>query len=287
MPAVAPSGAKPMATVIIPANNEESFIGPCLDALLASDPSPGPLRIIVAANACRDGTVAAAQARSEAAANRGWHLDVLDLAEPGKLNALNEADAAAGPGPRIYLDADVTVSPPLLSQLVDTLDRPEPVYASGTIRIRPSGGLVGRSYARFWATVPFMSEGVPGCGLFAVNESGRARWGAFPDIISDDTYVRLLFAPHERHGVPAEYDWPIVAGFGRLVKVRRRQDRGVGEIRERFPELLKNDDKRPIGPGGLLQRLVRHPIGFAVYSTVALAVRYGPQRAGAGWTRGR
>jgi glycosyltransferase involved in cell wall biosynthesis len=276
-----------MATVIIPANNEERFIGPCLDALLASDPSPGALRIVVAANGCHDDTVALARSRAAAAERRGWLLTVLDLAAPGKLNALNEADALAGPGPRIYLDADVTVTPPLLAQLVEVLARPEAAYASGTIRIRTTGGFIMRAYARFWASVPFMSEGVPGCGLFAVNEAGRARWGAFPDIISDDTYVRLLFRPHERHSVPAVFDWPIVSGFGRLVKVRRRQDRGVGEIEERYPELLRNDDKKPMGAGGVLRRLMRNPLGFAAYVCVALAVRYGPGHAGAGWARGR
>ncbi len=45
-------------------------------------------------------------------------------------------------------------------------------------------GAVSRAYARLWARVPFMARGVPGCGLFALNAAGRARWGDWPAIIS-------------------------------------------------------------------------------------------------------
>ncbi|GGX48679.1 hypothetical protein GCM10007385_15890 [Tateyamaria omphalii] len=276
-----------MATIIIPANNEEAYLGACLDALLASDPTPDVVCVIVAANACTDDTVTLAQSRSTDFQKKGWVLHVLDLAQPGKLNALNVADARAADGPRIYLDADVIVTPPLLAQLLEKLDRSDPTYASGTLRIKPTGGLVWHAYARFWASVPFMSQGVPGCGLFAVNEAGRSKWGLFPDIISDDTYVRLLFKPEERHSVEASYDWPIVSGFKRLVKVRRRQDRGVAEIEERYPELLDNDDKLPMGTTGLLQRFLRNPLGFMAYCSVALAVRYMPAAAETEWARGR
>lgn len=276
-----------MATIIIPASNEEGYIGPCLDALLASGPTAVPVHVIVAANACRDATVRLARARTAGFEGRGWRLSVLDIAEPGKPNALNRADAISGPGARIYLDADVVVAPELVAQLLAVLARPEAAYASGTIRVQPTGSFVWRAYARFWATVPFLSEGVPGCGLFAVNERGRARWGVFPDIISDDTYVRLLFAPDERHSVPATYDWPVVSGFARLVRVRRRQDRGVDEIRARFPELMANDEKRPMGLAGAIRRLLANPVGFVAYCSVALAVRFGPRVSGPDWARGR
>lgn len=276
-----------MTNIIIPANNEAAYIGPCLDALLASDAVPVPVHVIVAANACHDATAAHAREREGGFAHRGWRLTVLDLPSPGKPNALNEADACAGPGPRIYLDADVIVAPGLVAQLVAVLDRAEAAYASGTIRVRPTGGFVWQAYGRFWASVPFLREGVPGCGLFAVNDPGRRRWGRFPDIISDDTYVRLLFAPQERHGVQATYDWPVVSGFARLVRVRRRQDRGVEEIRARFPELMVNDEKRSMGLGGALRRLVGNPVGFVAYCAVALAVRFAPGASGTDWARGR
>ncbi len=47
-----------MISVIIPANNEEGYIGTCLDLLLASDPpAKGAMQVIVVANGCMDDTV--------------------------------------------------------------------------------------------------------------------------------------------------------------------------------------------------------------------------------------
>src|SRR5690606_35650380 len=150
-----------------------------------------------------------------------------ELAQGGKPGALNAGDAAARGPMRAYLDADVTVSPPLLAQIVAVLVQAGPAYASGRVNITTRQSRVSRAYARIWRQVPFMRQGVPGCGFFAVNAVGRARWTEFPAIISDDTFVRLQFAPTERHLVQAGYDWPIAEGFGALVRVRRRQDAGV------------------------------------------------------------
>lgn len=273
------------ATVILPASNEAALIGACLQALSASDPVTGGVQVIVVANGCRDDTAALARSFAERFAARGWTLDVLELAEGGKLGALNAGDAVACAPIRVYLDADVILTPQLLAQVVDVLDVPAPRYASGALRITARGA-ISRAYARMWARVPFMRDGVPGCGLFAVNAAGRARWGEFPDIISDDTFVRLSFTPEERIGVPAPYDWPIAEGFGRLVRVRRRQDAGVEQITKDYPHLLKNDDKKVLSKRDKVKLALRDPLGFAVYSGVAMMVRL-TKRDGQGWSRGR
>ncbi|MBW7921140.1 MAG: glycosyltransferase family 2 protein [Rubellimicrobium sp.] len=270
--------------VIIPAANEAARIGACLAALAASDDPGLPVAVIVVANGCRDATAQVARDAGAAIAARGWAMQVLELAEGGKTRALNAGDAATGAGLRLYLDADVTPGPGLLAALARALAGEAAAYASGRVRITGRGA-VARAYARVWARVPFMARGVPGCGAFAVNRAGRARWGAWPDIISDDTFARLQFRPGERHLVAAAYDWPVAEGFGALVRVRRRQDRGVAEIAARFPDLLRNDDKAPPGAAGLLRLLVRDPAGLAVYAGVALAVRL--KRGDAGWSRGR
>lgn len=272
-------------SILIPASNEAALIGACLDALLASGDPGRPVEVIVIANGCTDATAQAARDRTAAALARGWTLRVIDLAQGGKPGALNAGDAAATGAMRMYLDADVTVSPPLLAQVAAVLDRDAPAYASGRVRIAGGGSAVSRAYAATWARVPFMARGVPGCGLFAVNAAGRARWGEFPPIISDDTFARLQFAAVERHAVPAPYDWPIAQGFGPLVRVRRRQDAGVLEIAQRYPLALVNDDKARLGPSGAARLALGGPVGFAVYAAVALAVRLG--RQGPDWSRGR
>lgn len=287
----------PSLTVIIPANNEEAYIGPCLEAVIAStfsdapatpDEDPGAPRreIIVAANGCTDATVPLARRHIPAAAAAGWRLVVLDLPAPGKLGALNAADRAAQGSARVYLDADIVVSPPLMAALRTALDRPTPVYASGSLTIPRARSWVTRAYSRIWLRVPFMTDCVPGCGVFAVNAAGRARWGDFPAIIADDTFVRLSFAPEERITVPAPFSFPMIEGFSRLVRVRRRQDAGVTEVAEKFPALMANEDKPAFGPGRLARLAASDPVGLAVYLSVAVAVRLGRGRTQT-WSRGR
>lgn len=276
-------------SLILPAHDEAGYIGPCLAALLASEPlrAGWQVQVIVVANGCRDATAAVARGFADRAAARGWTLRVIELADGGKLNALNVGDAAAAEGIRIYLDADVIAGTALVGQLVRVLDTAEPRYASGRPSVAPAQSRFTRAYARFWTRLPFVTRGVPGFGVFAVNPAGRARWADWPDIISDDTFARLQFAPAERIGVPEAYAWPMVEGFARLVRVRRRQDAGVTEIARRFPQLAANDDKARLSFGALLSLALRDPLGFGAYSAVALAVKTPAFRGTGGWARGR
>lgn len=273
-----------MLSVIVPASNEEALIGRCLGALFASDPAGVPVEAVVVANGCRDRTAAVAQEMEETARAAGWGLVVLDLAQGGKPGALNAGDAAARGGMRAYLDADVVVSPALVAALVAVLTRAAPVYASGTPMVPRAESAVTRAYARFWQRLPFARSPAPGYGLFAVNAAGRERWGAFPAIISDDSFVRMQFLPEERVQVAPTYDWPMVEGFEALVRVRRRQDAGVAEIARIWPDLPAREDKPRLTAPALAGLALRDPLGLAVYGAVSVAVRMGRSR---GWERGR
>lgn len=278
----------PPFAVIIPANNEARYIGPCLEALLAQDAAAGPLVIVLAANACWDATVTVARGYEARMQERGWRLICDDSPEPGKIKALNRADAlavAAGAVSRAYLDADVICEPPLIGQLRAMLDRPEAAYATGTLAVARATSWVTRAYADLWTRLPFVQGGAVGAGLFALNGAGRARWGEFPPVISDDTFARLNFTPAERHEVPARYHWPMVEGWRKLVRVRRRQDAGVAEIYRLFPQLRANEDKGDVRRGGLVRLAMSAPLGFIVYGLVRLTVRLRPPAAD--WSRGR
>jgi len=271
-------------SIIIPACNEAGYIDACLTALLAGT-GPGGAQVIVAANGCTDDTVTRAQAHGAGFAARGWRLEVLDLPALGKPGALDAGDAVALFPARAYLDADVTVSPPLMAQIAQALAAEAPRYASGT-QVVTARGRVSRAYARFWTQLPFVVDDVPGFGLYAVNAAGRARWGAFPRIISDDTFVRVQFKPDERVKVPATYDWPLIEGFAPLVRVRRRQDQGIREMASLYPGLMANEGKASPGTGWLIRRALADPVAFATYAAVKLAVRAG-QGGQSGWVRGR
>ena len=278
----------PVLSVILPAHDEAAYIRACLEALLASDRAGFDAEVIVVANACSDDTVGIAQGFEAVAREAGWGFQVIDTQTPGKLPALNQGDAAAKGTLRAYLDADVIVSPALMGQLVAALDRDAPRYASGSPLVSPARSRVTRAFARVWQRLPFVTQGVPGFGIFAVNAAGRARWGAFPeDIISDDTFVRLSFAPEERVRVATTYTWPMVEGLRNLVRVRRRQDEGVAEIAARFPELMRNDDISKPGAGTSLRLAVSDPLGFAAYALVKLLVKTPYASSANRWARGR
>lgn len=275
-----------MLSIIIPANNEAAWIKGCLKAVLKSKDVAGA-QIIVVANGCNDDTAKQARTFAGSAAAKGWALDVLEIAVGNKMVALNTGDAAAKGANLVYLDADVRVSESLLGKIEAVLENDTACYSSGQLKIATANSWVSRAYARIYAKVPFVTQGVPGAGIFAVNGPGRTRWDNFPDIISDDTFVRLQFAPSERVRVDAEYTWPLVEGFSNLVRVRRRQNDGVDEIALRYPELLSNDGKSRLGLVGIARLFLGDPIGFVVYAGVALAVKFTPRRKNSDWKRGR
>lgn len=273
-----------MFTVIVPASNEASLIGQCVGTLLASSfATPTSWELIVVANGCTDETAAIARSHSAAARASNVELCVLDLEQGNKLNAINVGEAHARYGTLVYIDADVLVSPTLLDELARTLQSEQPTYATGTLQIADARSWVTRAYSRFWSRLPFVVDGVAGCGVFAVNRQGRLRWGPFPQIISDDTFVRLHFAPSERISVSASFTWPMVEGFSNLVRVRRRQDQGVSEIAQKYPNLMHNEQKSQAHLGSLF---ARDPIGFVVYSLVAIFTKL-PTGKKQSWVRGR
>lgn len=271
-------------SVIVPACNEAAWIGACLGAIAASRGARG--QVVVVANGCADATADLARAMAPRLAAAGFGLTVLEVPALGKPGALDAGDGAAVHPTRVYLDADVTVAPDLLAALAAALDTPQPRLASGTPQVARAASAVTHAYARFWTRLPFVTHGCPAFGLYAVNAGGRARWGAFPRVISDDTFVRLSFAPQERLRLAQTYTWPMVEGFGPLVRVRRRQDQGVAEIAATHPHLMANEDKGRVSRGWLLRRLVADPLAFATYAAVTLAVRAG-WAGQSGWVRGR
>ena len=280
-----PSDKDHLLSVILPAHNEAGYIGTCLDSLLSQDAQAGPVEVVVAANGCKDTTVAVAREREQAFAARGWRLVVLDLPDGNKVGALNAGDAEATGAWRLYLDADIRCDPPLFGQLRTVLKQPSAIFVTGALRLAPARSWLTRRYGDFWMRLPFVRHGAVGAGLYAVNAAGRARWGRFPSVIADDGFARLQFRPDERIEVPAAYFWPLSEGFAAIVRVRRRQDAGTAELFGLYPELAQNEGKSPLGMAGLGRLALQAPISFLVYAAVTLAVR--SRRADVGWARGR
>lgn len=274
----------PVVSVIIPACNEARYIGACLKAVLSSDPLPKhTLEVVVVANGCTDDTVSIAKRFCAMAEPRGWRLRVMELSAGNKIAALNAGDEYAIGSIRVYLDADVVVGPELLTELTVELATSRARFATGTPRIDVPDNWAIAQYARFWQRLPYVRMGAPGFGIYAVNTNGRARWGMFPDVIADDTFVRVHFSPSERVQVAAGYRWPMVDSLSRLLRVRRRQDQGTAQVAAMFPDLIVNEGK----PAPELPPLIKaDPLGFLIYASVSLVVRL-TRGARQDWARGR
>lgn len=281
-----------MLTVIIPSYNEENYITACLNSIISQTnlPENHGIQVIVAANGCKDRTVELAKERVPALEAVGFDFVILDIPYGNKMNAINEAEAQATYETRAFLDADVVISARVLRELIDVLASDAPRYASGTIRIPRPQSIVSRAYAKVWMNLPFVHDGVPGIGLYAVNASGRARWEKFPAIISDDRFVRLQFSPDERYKIKASYDWPLPEGFGNLVNVRHRWSEGNMELAEQFPHLISNDSQRnKTGRNvlGLLRTPLSSTIFVLIYLVSNIRARQTLNSESVMWRRGR
>lgn len=263
-------------SVIIPAYNEESLIGPCLSAIITGHSQKAKLKleIIVIANACQDKTAENARAFEEAAREAGIALTVIETAIGGKAHALNLAERTSLAPVRVYLDADVVCGPGMIAALFKTLSAPDARYASGDIVATSGGGFFAECYGRVWSNLPFVKSGVSGCGLYAVNAAGRQRWDVFPQIHSDDKFVRLHFAPQERFKVETKYRWPLPKSLWELVTVRSRWCRGNAEFARDFQHLLANDESRKIDPLWALGFFIKHPLSSLIFAGIYVAAKF-------------
>ena len=222
---------------MIPARDEEDCLGSCLYSILAQD-AAFPVQVVVCVNSSTDQTAAVAIGYASTFQDRGMTLTIVITRQPGKSHALNLAETFCTYANRVYLDADTTISPGVLSGLARVLAGSEPAYACASMRAVAQPDLFSRAYVKAWTRLPAISECAHGIGLYAVNASGRARWRRFPEIHSEDKFVRLLFTGAERHKLAGEtYTFPIAGGLADLVRLRTRWCRGNLELRATHPEI--------------------------------------------------
>lgn len=179
----------PIASVVVPAHNEEAALGRTLRLLLAGS-TPGELDVVVVPNACSDKT-------AEVGKRAG--VRVIETPVPGKVNALRLGDAACRTFPRIYLDADVELSLASVRILVAALARPG-VLACAPV---PEWDLTGASWLarrvhQVHDQLVAPNRALAGAGVYVLSQSGHDRAFPLPDVISDDEWVHRSFDPSER-----------------------------------------------------------------------------------------
>jgi len=225
-----------MISVIIPAHNEEDVIGIALSRLLAGA-EPGELQIVVVCNGCSDRTAEAARAAAPGIA-------LIESAIPSKSEAINSGMEVCTGECVVVADADVSMGIEDLRHLTAGLRAAGVLAAAPAVRMEylPGTSWAVRAFYRFWMSLPYVQEGMMAAGVWALNEKGRQRVGRLPRIISDDGYVRLLFAAGERIEVGSAVSVVLAPlTIPDLIKIKTRSRLGWYELQSRFPEMLARE----------------------------------------------
>jgi glycosyltransferase involved in cell wall biosynthesis len=180
-----------LASVVVPAHDEQAVLGRLLGRLLARA-RPGELEVVVVANGCTDRT-------AEVAAAYGPDVRVVETGIPSKRAALRLGDEEAAAFPRLYVDADVELGADDVRRLCAALAEPGVLAAAPERRLDLAGrSLIVRWYHEIWTRLPEVRAGLFGRGVLAVTEEGFKRIAALPPVMADDLAVSLAFAPEER-----------------------------------------------------------------------------------------
>jgi glycosyltransferase involved in cell wall biosynthesis len=223
-----------MISIVVPARNESSVIARTLSQWVTS-PASDDIGVVVVCNGCTDDTANVARRFGPT-----FHVVESDIAS--KAHALNLGDQISGVFPRIYADADIVITVDAIRALARRLEQGDVLAVAPTAGINLTGcSWLVRKYYGIRSRLPSSREGIGGSGVYALSEVGRRRFGQFPDIIADDTYVRLQFRPEERETLPSVRCtvFPPRTVL-QLIAVRARVYRGTFDLATRFPELIVN-----------------------------------------------
>jgi glycosyltransferase involved in cell wall biosynthesis len=226
-----------MISVVIPAHNESAVIARALTAM-TSGANQGELDVVVVCNGCSDSTASIAR-------NFGHPVRVIETEIASKSNALNLGDQAVCTYPRIYADADVVVPLQTIRALASRLEQGDVLAVAPMALVDLSGcSWFVRAYYGIRSLLPSSVEGIGGSGVYALSESGRCRFGEFPNVVADDGYVRIQFTPKERETLICVGSTVFAPRKIRnLIEIRTRAYYGNLELGRMFPRLWRNKGK--------------------------------------------
>jgi glycosyltransferase involved in cell wall biosynthesis len=226
---------RPSVSVLIAAHDEADAIGTKLESVLAAAYPPDLREVIVASDGSGDGT----EDVVAGFADRGVRL--LALPRVGKAAALNAAIAAATGEVLVFTDANSTLAPDALTELVRPLADPSVGGVAGDQRYRPDAGEapVAGGERSYWSFDRRLKEAESRAGntisatgaLYAVR---REAVGQVPEGVTDDfaTSTGVIAAGYRLVFAPDAVAWEPVAAsgdaeFGRKVRIMTRGLRGV------------------------------------------------------------
>lgn len=230
-----------MFSVIIPAHNEANVIERCL-TFLTKDLEEDCLEIIVVCNGCTDDTAQRAA--------RFTGVNVINTTVASKVAALNLGDEIAQYFPIVYMDADITISLKDLMGTIAKMNEDMDIMVAAprlTVELSRSDICV-KSFYNIWMRLPYFTTGqMVGSGIFILSKIGRKRFSIFPNVISDDGYVRSLYKANERRMIN-DYHFTIFAPktMVDLIKIKTRVRFGNMEVSEKYPNITIGKDNNTL-----------------------------------------
>ncbi len=217
-------------SVVIPAHNESAVIARCLKSLLG-DSSKSDMEVLVVCNGCSDDTAAIASSFDG--------VKVVDISTASKIAALNAGDQQAQYYPVAFVDADVVISGAQLSCVVQKkrADESIQVAAPSLIVDTQAASFAVRAFYNIWQRLPYFTAGeMVGSGIYILSQSGRERFDTFPDVISDDGYIRSLFQSAQRRMIKeASFTIYPPRNLSNLIKIKTRARFGNMEVAMKYP----------------------------------------------------
>lgn len=242
-----------LPAVIIPAHNEELSISTLLRALM-----PGMQKkhysITVACNGCSDRT-------AEIVRYHFPEVCCIELEQASKVAALNAAENADLGFPRVYIDADVVISSSAVKALIEACrntERPAVVAPRAVPKTEGCEWIVRTYYQAWQKTIFFQLHGF-GSGVYALNRAAREKFDRFPNLISDDGFVRQILNYDNIHVVESAKSLvKSPRDFAGLIRIKTRSKLGSLQIKNSEtkigdgPEFSQRFLQRP----PLMERLV-------------------------------
>lgn len=260
-------------SVIIPAHNESAVIERTLESLLKSI-GDNSVEVFVVCNGCTDDT-------AERARKFSPKVQVLESEIGSKIHALNLGDQHATQFPRLYLDADICVTPNFIPDMINALKGDGVRAAWPSVHYETTGASwIVKAFYYVWLRLPYNQPGRIGVGAYGMSEQARQRFQEFPKVISDDGFVRGQFDSQERFIVPTCQTLVYAPSTATaLVKIRTRSRLGVYELSSTHIDVMKRHHTEDRFRDTLMTILRPDVlVCFPVYLVVNLIVRYRAKR---------
>jgi len=219
---------KVLPLIIIPAHNEESIIANTLNKLQSGVNKH--YEVIVVCNGCNDNT------SKIVSTFNGVQCENIET--PSKALAIRHAETLKTNFPRLYLDADIALQVDDAKLMFSHMQKNKEaaLYVPKSTVFTTSSDVMVQLYYRSWYETKFVQFLGYGSGVYALTEKGRNRFEQWPELISDDGFVRLHFKNEEIYILEDIYvDVLAPKTVWQLVRMKARSKYGNLQLKKIMP----------------------------------------------------